>query len=123
VDQAGWEEDAMMYLIVRNSGQTGELRLQGALAGREAEELKLYLHQALHYVNDLTVDCSSVTGIDTACMQLLCSAYRMSRQQLKNFTPKGHAREVFLRAVHDANYAQCVGCGLDNDLRCVWGFC
>lgn len=77
-----------MFLIVKNSGQTCELRLQGVLAGRDAEELKQYLHLAMLYVNDLTIDCSAVTGLDASCLQLLCSAYRMSLQQLREFTPK-----------------------------------
>lgn len=111
----------MMFLIVRNSGQTGELRLQGVLADRDAEELKQYLHQAMRYVNDLTVDCSAITGLDASCLQLLCSAYRMSLQQFRKFTPKGHAREVFLQAAQAANYAHCVGCGLESDCGCVWG--
>jgi anti-anti-sigma regulatory factor len=113
----------MMHLIVRNSGQTGELRLQGALADCESGELKLYLHQALRYISDITIDCSGVTEIDAACLQLLCSAYRMSRQQVRSFTPKGHERAVFLRAAQAANYAHCVGCGLDNESGCIWGVC
>jgi len=113
----------MMYLVVRNSGQSGELRLQGSLADREVEELKLYLQRALHYVTDLTIDCSDVTGVDAACLQLLCSAYRMSRQQLRGFTPRGHARKVFLQAAQAANYAHCVGCGLENEQGCIWGVC
>lgn len=111
----------MMFLIVKNSGQAGELRLQGVLADRDAEELKQYLHLAMLYVNDLTIDCSAVTGIDASCLQLLCSAYRMSLQQFGKFTPKGHAREVFLQAARAANYAYCVGCGLESDCGCVWG--
>lgn len=113
----------MMYLIVKSSGQTGELRLQGPLAGQEADELKLYLQRALHYVADLTVDCSDVTRIDADCLQLLCSAYRASRVQFKKFTPRGHARTVFLQAVQAANYAHCVGCGLENERGCIWGVC
>lgn len=113
----------MMYLVVRNSGQSGELRLQGDLAVREADELKLYLQRAMRYVTDLTVDCSAVTAIDPACMQLLCSAYRLSLQQFRKFTPKGHVREVFLQAAVDSNYAHCMGCGPENELGCVWGVC
>ncbi|MDH4163992.1 MAG: STAS domain-containing protein [Nitrospirota bacterium] len=113
----------MMYLVVKNSGQAGELRLQGTLVGGEVEELKLYLCQAMRYVTDLTIDCSAVTAVDAACLQLLCSAYRLSRQQLRKFTPIGHSREVFLQAAHNANYAHCVGCGLDGERGCVWGVC
>jgi len=113
----------MMYLVVRNSGQTGELRLHGSLADQEAEELKLYLQRALHYVTDLTVDCSDVTGVDTACLQLLCSAYRMSRRQFRKFTPRGHRPGIFLEAAKAANFAHCVGCGLEDECGCVWGVC
>lgn len=113
----------MMYLLVRNSGSTGELRLQGALAEREAEELKHYLHQAVRYVNELTIDCSGVTELDTACLRLLCSAYRGSRLKAGTFAFRGHERDVFLRAAHEANYEHCAGCGQDDELRCVWGVC
>jgi len=102
--------------MVRGKGKT-------KLTDRDAEELKQHLHQAMGCMTDLTVDCSEVTGIDAACLRLLCSTYRMSRQQSGNFTPKGHAREVFLKAAHEANYAHCVGCGLESEHGCVWGVC
>ncbi|MDH4161851.1 MAG: hypothetical protein OEW15_04070 [Nitrospirota bacterium] len=49
----------MMYLVVRNSGQSGELRLWGQFAARESEELKLYLQRVMRRVADFTVDCTA----------------------------------------------------------------
>jgi len=89
----------MMQLTVKDAGAFAVLTLQGELHAGHAGELKDCLRRLLGYVGRLIVNCEKVTGVDAACLRILCSAYRVSQNLQKEFSVAGHSPELFREAV------------------------
>ncbi len=111
----------MLQLAVQDAGHLAVLTLRGELKQNHADELKAHLRRSLDYVGRIVVNCEKVTGVDLACLQVLCSAYRFSQALHKEFSFVGHRPELFLQAVRRSGYEHCVGCGLECDNGCLWG--
>ena len=112
-----------MTLMVVDSGALAVLILRGNLKSDEADELKTCLRRAFVNVNRLIVNCAEVTGMDSGCLNILCSAYRRSQSMRKSIVLAGHQPKLFLQAVQATDYVNCVGCGLESDHGCLWGVC
>lgn len=109
-----------LHLQIRNAGMLSVLTLPGHLKDRHAEVLKIFLRRSLDQDGRLIVDCGNVSAIEPECLRILCSAYRLSRAMHKDFVVAGHQPDLFLKAVRDAKYAHCIGCGHESDEQCLW---
>jgi len=110
-----------MYLDIKDAGTVAVLKLPVNLNTHYSEMLKIYLRRSLDSTGRLIVDCEQVTAVDPDCLKILCSAYRLSRTLRKDFVVAGQRSELFLKAVKAAEYAHCMGCGLETDEGCLWG--
>lgn len=97
----------MIHLTVQNSGTLGILTLRGSLSELHAVELREHLLRGLDRAGRIIVNCEQVTSIDTACLKLLCTAYRVSRIQKKDFVLAGDSALLFRRAGGRAAYPRC----------------
>lgn len=70
----------MISLSPTTPGQSRLLSLSGNCDVRSATELQLSLVELLREELPVTIDCSKVESIDTACTQLLLAAKRESTQ-------------------------------------------
>ncbi len=111
----------MLQLAVQDAGRLAVLTLKGDLKRDQADELKAHLRRSLDYVGRIIINCEKVTGVDTICLHILCSAYRLSQTLHKEFSLAGHRPEIFRQAVKVSEYSHCVGCGLECDHGCIWG--
>jgi anti-anti-sigma regulatory factor len=94
--------------------------LEGSLTVDRAEELRLVLIKAIIDAGQVELTFGSVTGVDVACLQLLCSAHRSALRLQKRFVLSDKWPEPFKQAVIDAGYARLTGCRLDKDHSCIW---
>ena len=70
------------------------LRLDGELTIYRAAELKLLLIDALQNTNELEIDLSGVTELDTAGTQILMLAKRMAQSMQRELRITGHSAVV-----------------------------
>jgi len=74
--------------------ETQKLRMEGDLTIYQAVGLKQYLLDALSHAQELELDLSSITAIDTAGLQLLMMLKRQSLKEGKQIRCAGHSPEV-----------------------------
>ena len=110
----------MIHLSVTNSGTLGIVTLRGSLSELQAVELREHLLHCLDRAGRIIVNCEQVTSIDTACLRLLCTAYRVSRIQKKEFALAGDSALLFRRAGGRAAYPQCDGADARCAKGCLW---
>ena len=93
---------------------TGTLNIQNAAAMREA------IQAAFAMAESVTVDLSSVEGIDLNGMQLLCAAHLTALGQNKTMKVLGATTETVQAAAHLAGFIRHVGCRQDVTHSCLW---
>ena len=103
----------------REGSGPGHLALKGEMTIQHAASLKTMLLKAAED-GGLALDCSSVTEIDVAGLQLLCSAHRTFTKWGKGFSLAGEKPAPFKQTVRESGYAREKGCSLDRDGSCVW---
>jgi anti-anti-sigma factor len=108
-----------MEFMKERSGN-GTVRLEGELNIQDAGRLKETLVKALAETEALSLDLGGVTGIDIACMQVLCSAHKTFLKAKKPFAVCGRVAPSFERAVQDSGYARAVGCQAGAQCACLW---
>lgn len=108
-----------MEFLKERSG-SGTVRLEGELNIQNAGRLKETLVKAFAEVEALSLDLGGVTGIDIACMQVLCSAHKTFLTSNKSFTVRGRVAPSFERSVRDGGYATTAGCDADPQCTCLW---
>jgi len=109
-----------MQLAMRNSGTLGVLTLHGSLNERNAEELRSRLIAGIDCADRLIVNCDQVTAVDMICLQLLCTAYRVSQAMNKDFIIAGDRGFLFRKAVGTTGYANCIGADPACFRDCLW---
>jgi len=97
----------------------GRLALKGEVTVQHAASLKAILLKAAEG-DRLALDCSSVTEIDVAGLQLLCSAHRTFAKWGKGFSLIGGRPAPFKKSIQESGYARGKGCSLDRDGSCLW---
>lgn len=102
------------------SGTTGAVQLSGSLTVPYAAQLKNILMQSLANAETVIVTLSDIDEIDLSCIQLLCSAHRMSVKMNKRLLFGGELPESFRSAVGRSGFRRHVGCTLDTQKSCVW---
>ncbi|MBI5185743.1 MAG: hypothetical protein HZA01_08480 [Nitrospinae bacterium] len=60
-----------------------------------------------------------MTGVDLACLQLLCSACKTSLSRNKKAEITGAIPEIFSKTVREAGFARQKGCGMDRGPGCL----
>ncbi len=110
----------MMQLTMQNAGALGVLTLHGRLSRLNAEELRARLISSLDCVDRLIVNCDQVTAVDMTCLQLLCTAYRVSQLMNKDFIIAGDRGALFRKAVGADGNANCIGADPDCFRDCLW---
>jgi anti-anti-sigma regulatory factor len=104
----------------QQSGNQGNVTLEGSLAVGQAEELRMLLIKALIDADQVNVDFGTVTDIDLSCLQLLCSAHRSAVRMNKRLVFSSGTPAEFRQAVVEAGYARSTGCRLDRNNSCLW---
>jgi anti-anti-sigma factor len=110
----------MIQLSVTNSGTLGIVTLRGRLSGNHAVELREHLLRGLHGAVRIIVNCEQLTSIDAACIRLLCTAYRVSRTQKKEFTLAGNRSHLFQRPGGGTAYPRCDVADRRCSSGCLW---
>jgi anti-anti-sigma regulatory factor len=111
---------AMLPLATVNFQTLGILTLHGSLGERNVEDLRSRLISGLDCVDRLIVSCDQVTAVDMNCLQLLCTAYRVSQTMNKDFIIAGDRRSLFRKAVATTGYANCIGADPACFQDCLW---
>lgn len=114
------EEPDMAHLNMTYSDTSGILTLSGSLSGPHAVELREHLLHGLDRAGRIIVNCEQVTSIDTACLKLLCTAYRVSRMLKKDFVFAGNRIALFRQAAGSAETAHCAGSDRGCGQGCLW---
>ncbi len=83
------------------SGVIGLLTYDGELTVQHTRELKSALMRALDRVDHLIFNLEKVTAVDTACLQLICLAQRISRRLNKRLTITGLRRKSLRKLFED----------------------
>jgi anti-anti-sigma regulatory factor len=110
-----------MTLIVDDSKKTGLLVADGKITVQQAGDFKDTLTKALSEVDRLEINFDTVTEVDLACLQLLCSAHKTCVKANKTMSITGRQPEVLKKAIKDAGYERHKGCkeAGDNN-QCLW---
>ncbi len=108
-----------MEFLKERSG-SGIVRLEGELNIQDAVRLKETLAEAFAHAKTLSLDLSGMTGIDVACMQVLCSAHKTFMRSNKSFAVQGRGTTSFERSVKDGGYTRTSGCHEDKKCTCLW---
>jgi anti-anti-sigma regulatory factor len=108
-----------MEFLKEDSG-SGTVRLDGELNIQVAGHLKKALVKAFVETAELSLDLGGVTGIDIACLQVLCSAHKTFLDANKELKTIGRTSALFERAVDDSGYRRKTGCHSDPDRNCLW---
>ncbi|MBF0507253.1 MAG: STAS domain-containing protein [Nitrospirae bacterium] len=102
------------------SGDSGILTLDGDLTIERADELKKALIDGLAETDRLIVDLENVGEADLTCLQLLCSAHRMSVRLNKRLMLSEKRSEAFRNLCKTAGFQRHTGCVLDTQGSCLW---
>ena len=96
------------------------LTLGGELTIEQAVEIKKVLITALGNTTRLILDLENVREADLTCLQLLCSAHRMSVRLNKRLILSGKRSEAFRNLCKTAGFQRHTGCVLDEQESCIW---
>lgn len=110
----------MMDFKTEYSGDSAILTLDGDLTIERAAEIKKALVIALDNTDRLFVDLEKVSEADLSCLQLLCSAHRMSVSMNKRLMLSGKRSEAFRNLCKAAGFQRHTGCVLDTQESCLW---
>jgi anti-anti-sigma factor len=110
-----------MTFTVDDSQKAGLIIADGELTIQQAADFKDTLTKALSEVDRLEINFDTVTEIDLACLQLLCSAHKTCVKENKTMSITGRQSEALKKAINDAGYQRHKGCkaaGYNN--QCLW---
>jgi anti-anti-sigma regulatory factor len=102
------------------AGNSGSIELQGELTISNASQMKNVLLQGLENSDNLVISFGDITEIDLSCLQLLCSAHRMSARLGKKLLFEGIPPDLFRIAVAEYGFERHVGCVADTSNSCIW---
>lgn len=103
------------------SGKTIVLTLTDDLTIEQAQELKTTLLECKDKGNQVGVKLDKVTGIDLACLQVLCSAHRTFDSENKVLSLCAEGSEAFRQSVQRSGFVGSRACDLNPGTACLWG--
>lgn len=110
-----------MHFTIPSDSSESILSLSGELTLLQAGQLKVQLIQALTEVYErVHIDIEAVTGIDLACLQMLCAAYRSAVSLGKQLVLFPQVPEAIATTVDQAGMMQCHACGDVGENACLW---
>jgi anti-anti-sigma regulatory factor len=109
-----------MGAIVRQSGDTRIVLLEGDLTLPQAPEIRTAFMKALVEADDVLIRFEKVTELDLSCLQLLCSAHRSAARLKKQLGFEGDVPKIFSVAADTAGYLHLKGCKCDKKNSCLW---
>ena len=98
----------------------GTVTFCGELSVRDAGEIKNTMIHALEESNEIVVDFGSVTSVDLAVLQLMCSSHRTATFMKKSLNYSGMPADAYRQAMEEAGYSRTAGCSLDCTKSCIW---
>ncbi|MDT8444229.1 MAG: STAS domain-containing protein [Desulfuromonadales bacterium] len=99
---------------------SGTLIVEGDMTINHVADLKERLVEALVIAERLKIDVSSVTAIDVAGIQLLCSCYRFAVGCNKAMCLRLGGNATFLQFLDDLGFARNFICDHGNANECLW---
>jgi len=110
-----------MTFTVDDTKKTGSLIADGPFTVQQAADFKDTLTKALSEVERLEINFYTVTEVDLACLQLLCSAHKTCVKANKMMSITGRQSEALKKAIKDAGYKRRKGCKAAGDNnQCLW---
>ena len=109
-----------MKALLKKSGNTGAITLEGELTLPYAEELRGVLIKALEDNNEVSIGMENVQDVDLSCLQLLCSAHRSAMRSQKKVMLSKDLPMMFTAAVEGAGFSRLKGCKYDKSSSCIW---
>lgn len=110
----------MTRFDIQTSGTVAVLILPARLTSDLADKLQACLRKALNDDRRLIVDCTNVDVVDAYCLIILCTAFRLSKQQGREIILAGQRPDVFNDAAWRTRELWCLRCALDSDHGCLW---
>ncbi|MDH4163389.1 MAG: STAS domain-containing protein [Nitrospirota bacterium] len=100
-----------------NDGKT--IIMSGELTVSAVNSIKITLLNALRVAPALQVRLESVSRMDIAFLQLLCSAHRTAADSGKQFTVSGDP-DRFLELLKKSGFQRHIGCRESGKYTCLW---
>ena len=110
----------MVDFRIENSGDAGTLTFDCDLTIDHAAEIKEALMIALGNTDSLVVNLENVNEVDITCLQLFCSAHRMSISLNKRMVLSEKRSKAFTGSCETAGFERHIGCELDTQNSCLW---
>ncbi len=101
-------------------GKVGVLTFSGSLTVECSARLRETLMVSLEHNDYLVVHLRDVTEVDVYCMQMFCSAHRISVRSNKRLTLTGMRPEVLRQTVDDMKSLGMRDCAACCDMSCLW---
>jgi len=99
------------------------VKTPGAMNVSNVSAVLMSLLATFDQADSVTIDLSNVTEIDTAGLQLFCSAHRSSIFYNKEFSITGQEQLEILKSASAMGSMGCLhksGCALDMHHTCIW---
>ena len=90
-----------MDIMIDEIGDSGVVRIEGALTEQRAAEASQALDRSLEKANHFRLNLEKVTAVDRSSIQTLYSASKRLRRSKKQFRMDGICPLVFTSAVED----------------------
>jgi anti-anti-sigma regulatory factor len=102
------------------SGDVGVLTLNCNLTLENASRLREFLMVSLENADYVVVNFKNVTEAEASCLQMLCSAHRISMRSKKKLTVTGVSPEVMRYTADELNSFCASHCVPECGNRCLW---
>ena len=96
------------------------LRPEGNLTVVRAADFKEALLNSIDKADTIEINLADVTGIDLACLQLLCSAHRTALSKEKTFAVKDPSIPFYLEARKNSGFVFDKPCSYSSTGDCLW---
>jgi ABC-type transporter Mla MlaB component len=96
------------------------LKMDGNLTIEKVSDMKEELREALRDAQHIEINIKTAQEVDSAFLQLLCSAHRTSLNMGKTLTIKSIVHATLNKAIENNGYARPCGCKLDLNKTCLW---
>ncbi len=105
---------------IAGSPESRILRLEGSWTVERAHKLKQALIEVLNSGDHVVIEPEDLEEADLSCLQLFCSAHRVSLRLGKSLAFGEKKSENFKRLVRDAGFKRNLGCHKDPQTSCLW---